>query len=55
METAGNRVLHPRRIRRHSNVQVGELGQRFAVFGIQTFDKCRIIELGLAVRFAQIA
>ena len=52
MENAGNRVLQPRRIRRHADVQVSELAERFAVLGIQAFEKRRIIELGLAVRFA---
>ena len=51
----GGRALHPRRVRRHADVQVSELAERFAVLGIQAFEERRIIELGLAVRFAQIA
>ena len=35
-------------------MQVGKLGEHFAVFGIQTLSKRRVIELSLAVRFAQI-
>jgi hypothetical protein len=38
----------------HAHVQVGELSEHFAVFRIQALNKGRIIEPGLAIRFAQI-
>ncbi len=39
----------------HADVQVGQLPQHFPVFGVQSLDKCRVVELGLAVGFAHVA
>ena len=36
-------------------MQVSKLPEHFPIFGIQSFDKCGIGELGLAVRFGHVA
>ncbi len=48
-------TLHPRRIRCHTDVQVGELGESLAILGVQAFDETGIVQLRLTVRLAQIA
>ena len=54
MECADGVALQARSVRGHADVQVSELAKHFAVLGVQAFDKRRIIELGLAVGFAEV-
>jgi hypothetical protein len=46
------RHLHSGRVWSHSNVQMGELAEHFAVLGAQSFDKRRIVKFGFAAGFA---
>jgi hypothetical protein len=44
-----------RRVRGHSDVEVGKLAEHFTIFAIQSLGKRGIVELGLAVGFAHVA
>ena len=46
---ANDPILHPRRIRCGADVQVGGLGERLAVLGVQALDEVGVVQLGLAV------